>query len=130
MINSRSEWQPVITLQVVLAPVMLGAVLNQKAPRAVARVAPFMPLVAVSMVTLVCSSVIAQNAAAVRGAGFSLLTAIVALHAGEWAGSQVSMHALTALGACCRHKCERQEACNTFWGTGKVLIPEIVSHHD
>lgn len=66
----------------VLAPVLLGAVLNQQAPAAVARVAPFMPLVAVSMVTLVCSSVIAQNAVAVRGAGFALLAAIVTLHAG------------------------------------------------
>lgn len=66
-------------------PVVLGAVLNQKAPQAVARVAPFMPLFAVCMVTLVCSSVIAQNAAAVRGAGFTLLAAIGALHAGEHA---------------------------------------------
>ena len=65
-----------------LAPVLLGAALNQKAPRVVARVAPFMPLVAVTMVALVCSSVIAQNAAAVRSAGPRLLSAIIALHAG------------------------------------------------
>lgn len=72
-------------VQVVLAPVLLGAVLNQQAPRAVARVSPFMPLLAVSMVVLICSSVIAQNAAAVRGAGVNLLAAIVALHAGAHA---------------------------------------------
>ena len=37
-------------MQVVLAPVVLGAVLNQKAPRLVRVTAPFAPLVAVSMV--------------------------------------------------------------------------------
>ena len=63
-------------------PVLAGATLNQQAPRAVARAAPFMPLAAVAMVALVCSSVIAQNAAAVRTAGPTLLAAIVALHTG------------------------------------------------
>eukprot|EP00891_Asterochloris_glomerata_P006302 jgi/Astpho2/6302/e_gw1.00089.16.1_t len=73
------------TLQVVLAPVVLGAVLNQKAPRLVRFTAPFAPLVAVSMVVLVVASVMSQNAAAVKCAGPQLLGAVVALHTGGFA---------------------------------------------
>ncbi|KAK9824692.1 hypothetical protein WJX72_012444 [[Myrmecia] bisecta] len=72
----------VSTLQVVLAPVILGVALNQNFPRAVERAAPFAPLVAVAMIVLCCGSVMASNAAAVQQAGLKLLGAVLALHTG------------------------------------------------
>lgn len=63
-------------------PVVLGAALNQKFPRAVTRTAPFAPLVAVIAVVLIVASVMAQNAAAVTLAGPKLVGAIIALHTG------------------------------------------------
>ncbi|KAK9842367.1 hypothetical protein WJX84_007287 [Apatococcus fuscideae] len=70
------------TFQVVVLPVLSGAWLNQQFPRAVKRAAPFAPLVAVVMVALICASIVAQNAAAVKTAGLQLLAAICALHLG------------------------------------------------
>lgn len=72
----------VSTLQVVLVPVILGAALNQKFPRAVRTTAPYMPLVAVVAVVLIVASVMAQNAAAVTLAGPRLIAAILTLHTG------------------------------------------------
>ena len=69
-------------MQVVLAPVILGAALNQTFPKAVKQTAPFAPLVAVAAVVLIVASVIAQNAAAVTLAGPRLIAAIIALHSG------------------------------------------------
>ena len=65
-----------------MVPVLAGAWLNQQFPRAVKRAAPFAPLVAVAMVALICASIVAQNAAAVKTAGVQLLTAICTLHLG------------------------------------------------
>lgn len=81
------------TLQVVLAPVLLGVVLNRAFPTAMHRVAPFSSLLAVVMVALVCGSVVSTNAAAVRAAGPQVLAAVVLLHAGGfffgYAGTRV-----------------------------------------
>jgi BASS family bile acid:Na+ symporter len=68
------------TVQVVILPVAGGVALNRLLPRAVASVLPIAPLVSVLMIALICGSIIAQNAAAVRGAGSLLLVAIVLLH--------------------------------------------------
>ena len=73
---------PNVWHQVVVLPVLGGAWLNQQFPRAVTRAAPFAPLVAVAMVALICASIVAQNAAAVKTAGVQLLAAICALHMG------------------------------------------------
>eukprot|EP00884_Botryococcus_braunii_P012880 jgi/Botrbrau1/21593/Bobra.43_1s0003.1 len=70
------------TLQVVLLPVLLGSYLNQAAPTAVQRAAPFAPLLAVTMTVVVSASVIASRAPAIRQAGLHLLTAIASLHIG------------------------------------------------
>ena len=67
----------------VLAPVILGAALNQNFPKAVKQTAPFAPLVAVIAVVLIVASVMAQNAAAVTLAGPRLVAAIIALHTGQ-----------------------------------------------
>jgi BASS family bile acid:Na+ symporter len=68
------------TFQVVILPVAGGLSLNRLLPRVVASVLPIAPLVSVLMIALICGSIIAQNAAAVRGAGALLLVAIVLLH--------------------------------------------------
>ncbi|KAK9850081.1 hypothetical protein WJX84_006183 [Apatococcus fuscideae] len=73
------------TFQVVVIPVLGGACLNQQFPRVVKRAAPFAPLVAVVMVALICASIVAQNAAAVKTAGLHLIGAILALHMGGFA---------------------------------------------
>ena len=68
------------TLQVVILPVAIGVSFNRWLPRAVARVLPVAPLVSVLMIALICGSIVAQNAAAVRAAGPRLLVAILLLH--------------------------------------------------
>ena len=82
--------------QVVVLPVLSGAWLNQQFPRAVKRAAPFAPLVAVVMVALICASIVAQNAAAVKTAGLQLLAAICALHLGRGAYSLPSSSQLSS----------------------------------
>jgi len=73
------------TIQVVLLPVGLGAFLNQSFPDKMEKAAPFAPLLAVSMTVLICASVLAQNAAAVKQASVKLLGAVFALHASGFA---------------------------------------------
>lgn len=69
------------TLQVVVAPVVLGIGLNRFAPALVTRVNPIAPLVSVLAVALICGSIIGQNAQEVQKSGFTLLAAIALLHA-------------------------------------------------
>jgi BASS family bile acid:Na+ symporter len=69
------------TLEVVVLPVAVGVAVNRFCPRVVAAVLPVAPLVSVLAIALVCASVIAQNAAAVRENGPRVLAAVVALHA-------------------------------------------------
>lgn len=73
------------TLQVVVAPVLLGVALNRRAPGLVRRVQLGLPLVAVLVIALICASVIGSNQAAVRGAAGRLLAALFCLHAGGFA---------------------------------------------
>lgn len=70
------------TLEVVLAPVLVGAALNSAFPAQVATLAPLCALSAVVLIALICGSVMAQHAAAVMQAGPQLLAAVFALHAG------------------------------------------------
>jgi BASS family bile acid:Na+ symporter len=69
------------TFQVVILPVAVGVALNRFMPRVVGFVRPVAPLVSVLVISLICGSIIAQNAAAVREAGPQLLAAIALLHA-------------------------------------------------
>ena len=73
------------TASVVLAPILLGLLLQRAAPAAVSALAPFCPPFAVATVTLICASVLGGSAAALRSAGPTLLLAVVALHAGGFA---------------------------------------------
>jgi BASS family bile acid:Na+ symporter len=70
------------TLQVVLLPVLAGLALHHFFPRTIGRVTPFSPLVAVLFITLICSGIIASNAAMILRHGLQLATAVFLLHAG------------------------------------------------
>lgn len=73
------------TLQVVVLPVAAGVLVNRFLPTVVRTVTPVAPLVSVILVALVCGSIIAQNAAAVRVSGPRLLLAVALLHTGGFA---------------------------------------------
>lgn len=68
------------TVQVVLAPVLLGVALNRLLPGLVRAVLPVAPLASVAVVTLICSSIIGQSREAILDAGGRLLVAVLALH--------------------------------------------------
>ncbi|KAJ6842583.1 putative sodium/metabolite cotransporter BASS1, chloroplastic [Iris pallida] len=68
------------TVQVVLAPVLLGAALNQYCNNLVEVVSPLMPFIAVATVSILCGSAIAQNAQAILASGFQVAVAVFSLH--------------------------------------------------
>ncbi|KAG6525830.1 hypothetical protein ZIOFF_015801 [Zingiber officinale] len=68
------------TVQVVLAPVLLGAVLNQYCNSLIEFVSPLMPLIAVATVALLCGSAIAQNASAILSSGLQVVISVACLH--------------------------------------------------
>lgn len=70
------------TFKVVVAPVLLGLLLNQHLPRASRRLAVVSPLVSVVAIVLVVASIIGQNRDLVLGAGWRLLAAPALLHLG------------------------------------------------
>jgi bile acid:Na+ symporter, BASS family len=70
------------TLEVVVAPVILGILLNRYAPRLVAASTTAAPLLSVVTIALICSSIIGQSAAAIRASAPKLLASVFLLHAG------------------------------------------------
>ncbi|KAL5682619.1 hypothetical protein ACJX0J_009004, partial [Zea mays] len=71
----------VSTSQVVLAPVLLGALLNQYCNGLVQLVSPLMPFIAVAAVAVLCGNAIAQNASAVLASGSQVVLSVGCLHA-------------------------------------------------
>ena len=69
------------TVQVVVLPVAAGAMLKWRFPRAVARVLPAAPLVAVAAISLIVASVIGGGRERIVEAGPRLALAVVSLHA-------------------------------------------------
>lgn len=69
------------TLQMVLAPVFLGAILNQSFPKTVKRVSRFTPLMATILCVLIVGSMLANNIAIIKQSGAKLLSAVFTLHA-------------------------------------------------
>ncbi|KAI3996828.1 hypothetical protein MKX01_021104 [Papaver californicum] len=69
------------TLQVVLLPVLLGALLNQYCQSFVKTVSPVMPPIAVATVAVLCGNAIAQNASAILSSGRQVVLAACLLHA-------------------------------------------------
>jgi BASS family bile acid:Na+ symporter len=75
------------TLQIVLAPVVIGVALNRCAPRFVKFVLPAAPLISVLAIVLICASIIGSSADKFRQSGGVLLLAVFLLHAGGfWLG--------------------------------------------
>jgi len=70
------------TLQVVIVPVVAGALLKAYWPGVARRIQPVAPLVAVLTIALIVASVIAAGRAQVLAAGMRLLLAVFTLHAG------------------------------------------------
>jgi len=64
-------------LQVVLLPVVAGALVRRLAPAAVERALPLLPLVSVLGIVVVVAAVVGANADAVRSAGLLVLLAVV-----------------------------------------------------
>ena len=73
------------TVQVVVLPVVAGAVLKARFPAACSRVLPVAPLVAVAMIVLIAASVIGGGREQVIEAGGRLLLAVLCLHVGGFA---------------------------------------------
>ena len=76
------------TAKVVLAPVLLGMVLNERAPKLTKALSRFTPFASVVLVALICGGVVAQNASAILGLGgsASLMPVVV--------GSVLLLHSL------------------------------------
>eukprot|EP01018_Ginkgo_biloba_P029390 Gb_18831 [translate_table: standard] len=71
------------TVQVVLLPVLIGALMNQYSPSIVSRISPFTPLVAVVAVSALCASAIAQNASAILSSGGQVNSVLGVVLAGK-----------------------------------------------
>lgn len=67
-------------MQVVLAPVLLGALLNQYLGGLVESVSPVMPFIAVATVAVLCGNAIAQNASAILASGLQVVLSVIFLH--------------------------------------------------
>lgn len=70
------------TLQIVLAPVVIGVALNRYTPRLVKWVLPAAPLISVLAIVLICASIIGSSADALKHSAGVLLLAVFLLHAG------------------------------------------------
>jgi BASS family bile acid:Na+ symporter len=68
------------TLQVVVAPVLIGVLCNWRFPGGVARAARFGPVVSVAAITFITGGIVAQNAAAVLANAGRLALAALLLH--------------------------------------------------
>lgn len=68
------------TAQVVLFPLLVGALINRLWSRAVRSVAVILPLISVVSVTLICAGVVAANASALLSVGPRLIFAIATMH--------------------------------------------------
>jgi len=70
------------TVKIVLAPVLLGVLLNRYTPRMVRIVLPVCPLISVLAITLICASIVGSSAADLRRSGGRLILAVLLLHSG------------------------------------------------
>lgn len=72
----------VTTLQVVLAPLIVGVALNRFCSRFVKTILPVAPLVSVLAITLICAGIIGSSAEHLKKSGGTLLLAVLLLHVG------------------------------------------------
>ena len=80
-VSIRSSDLVLSTLQVVLAPVAMGLLINTKLPRLSTAVSKWTPFLSVLFVSLICGSISSANAGVALGvSGAKLLASIAALH--------------------------------------------------
>ena len=72
----------VSTLEIVLAPVIIGIVLNRYFPGVVKLVLPVSPLISVVTIALICASIIGSTADKFEQSGGKLILAVFLLHSG------------------------------------------------
>ncbi len=70
------------TLQIVLAPLVLGLSLHHLTPRLVKLVLPIAPLISVVVIVLICASIIGTSAEELKQSGIKILLAVLLLHGG------------------------------------------------
>ena len=70
------------TVQVVLAPLLIGLALHEYCPKLVRRILPAAPLVSVVVIALICASIIGQSATLILDSGAMLLLSVFLLHTG------------------------------------------------
>lgn len=68
------------TLQVVIMPVLLGVILNNRAPKLVQRILPIAPILSVLGVCLICGAAIAASSKQILVHGGELILAVFLLH--------------------------------------------------
>jgi BASS family bile acid:Na+ symporter len=90
------------TFKVVVVPVLLGVVLNQRLPRLARRVAPFSPLVSALAIVLIVASIIGQKRELILTAGPRLLAAPALLHLGGFALGYLASRLLRLVESDCR----------------------------
>lgn len=73
------------TVQIVLAPLVIGLALHHLAPRLVKTILPAAPLISVLAITLICASIIGASAEHLKDSGTVLLLAVLMLHSGGFA---------------------------------------------
>jgi BASS family bile acid:Na+ symporter len=70
------------TLQVVIIPVLLGVILNSRAPKLVQRILPIAPILSVLGVCMICGAAFAASSKEILAHGGELVLAIFMLHFG------------------------------------------------
>jgi len=68
------------TLQIVLAPLVLGLTLHHLTPRVVKLVLPVAPLVSVVTIVLICASIIGSSDEEMKNSGLRIVLAVLSLH--------------------------------------------------
>jgi len=68
------------TLQVVIAPVILGLILNQRFPAVARPVSAVGPLLSVLVISMICASIVGQSREALMNDGLKLLLAVSTVH--------------------------------------------------
>ncbi|KAL2634911.1 hypothetical protein R1flu_006390 [Riccia fluitans] len=90
------------TVQVVLLPVLGGAIMNYFFKNAVKKVALLAPSIAVFMVAIVCAGAVGRSAAAILSSGGQILLAVCALHGCGFAGGYLLSKLLRLGESSCR----------------------------
>jgi len=108
------------TVQLVLAPVLLGAALNQWAPAFVSRARLYTPALATCLVALIVGSMTANNSAVVLRSGWDIAAAVLTLHGAGFALGYGVSKGLGLSDRVARTNCIEVGLLARGWGRGPV----------